>query len=161
MRTNCSPTLSTVTYSGITQTRACTCICSCSVLGGETFYDQCLFFVSLNFFALMPCVTCVLCVDCIINSMLTANNSLKSEICVSDARKNAIYSFPGITQTFFRQDFQKLFDPRHEKTSILHMRKQRRRSALQISFADQLRAFVFRYIDSTIPLLSKSKISSL
>ena len=44
-------------------------------------------------------------------------------------------------------------EPRHEKTNILHMRKQRRREADQ--------RLCFRYIESTIPLLSKSKISSL
>ena len=48
---------------------------------------------------------------------------------------------------------------RHEKTWFLHMRKK---------VADQLRSnctadqrLCFRYIDSTIPLLSKSEISSL
>ena len=48
------------------------------------------------------------------------------------------------------------YEPRHEKTCFLQMRKQRRRSACA---ADQ--RLCFRYIDSTIPLLSKSKISSL
>ena len=50
-------------------------------------------------------------------------------------------------------------EPRHKKTNILHMRKQRRRSALGNHEADQ--RLCFRYIDSTIPLLSKSEISSL
>ena len=45
-------------------------------------------------------------------------------------------------------------EPRHEKTNILHMRKQRRNRE-----ADQ--RLCFHYIDSTIPLLSKSKITSL
>ena len=52
-----------------------------------------------------------------------------------------------------------IYEPRHEKTNILHMRKQG---------ADQLRGnreadqrLCFRYIDSTIPLLSKCEISSL
>ena len=45
------------------------------------------------------------------------------------------------------------YEPRHEETGFLHMRKQRRRSANQ--------RLCFRYIDSTIPLLSKSEISSL
>ena len=49
-------------------------------------------------------------------------------------------------------------EPRHEKTNILHMKKN----------ADQLRGnrkadqrLCFHYIDSTIPLISKSEISSL
>ena len=52
-----------------------------------------------------------------------------------------------------------LYEPRHEKTNILHMRKES---------ADQLRSnckddqrLSFRYWDRTIPLLSKPKISSL
>ena len=52
-----------------------------------------------------------------------------------------------------------LFEPGHETTGFLHMRKQD---------ADQLRSnreadqrLCFRYIDSTFPLLSKSEISSL
>ena len=48
--------------------------------------------------------------------------------------------------------FDNINEPCHEKTSILHMQKQRRES-------DQ--CLYFRYIDSTIPLLSKSEISSL
>ena len=47
--------------------------------------------------------------------------------------------------------------PRHEKTGYLHMRKQRRRSASRCREADQ--CLCFRYIDSTIPLLSKSESS--
>ena len=57
-------------------------------------------------------------------------------------------------------------EPSHERTNVLQMRKQRRRSASR--FADQLRGnreadqrLYFRYIDSTIPLLSQSEISSL
>ena len=52
-----------------------------------------------------------------------------------------------------------LFEPRREKTGFLHMRKKD---------ADQLRGnreadqrLCFRYIDSTIPHLSKSEISSI
>ena len=48
------------------------------------------------------------------------------------------------------------FEPRHEKTGFLHMRKQSRRSDRE---ADQ--RLCFRYIDSTIYLLSKFEISSL
>ena len=51
------------------------------------------------------------------------------------------------------------YEPRHEKTNVLHMRKQR---------ADQLRGnheadqrLCFRYLDSMIPLLSKPQIPSL
>ena len=51
------------------------------------------------------------------------------------------------------------FEPRREKTNILHMRKQRRRSASSNREADQ--RFCFRCIESTIPLLSKPEISSL
>ena len=46
-------------------------------------------------------------------------------------------------------------EPRHEKTNILYMRKQKRR----YREADQ--RLCFCYIDSKIPLLSKSKISSI
>ena len=45
-------------------------------------------------------------------------------------------------------------EPRYEKTGFLHMRKQRRNRE-----ADQ--RLCFRYIDRTIPLLSKSETSSL
>ena len=51
------------------------------------------------------------------------------------------------------------FEPRHEKTNILHMRKQRRISASRNREADQ--RLCFRCIESTIPLLSKPEISSL
>ena len=48
------------------------------------------------------------------------------------------------------------YEPRHEKTNVfLYMRKQRRGHRE----ADQ--RLCFRYIDSTIPLLSKSEISGL
>ena len=51
-------------------------------------------------------------------------------------------------------------EPRYEKTGLLHMRKQRRRSAVRCyRTADQ--RLCFRYIDTTIPPLSKSEISSL
>ena len=42
------------------------------------------------------------------------------------------------------------YEPRREKTNIMHMRKQRRE-------ADQ--CLCFRKMESTIPLLSKSEIS--
>ena len=48
------------------------------------------------------------------------------------------------------------FEPPHGKTNNLHRRKQRRRSGNRE--ADQ--RLCFRYSDSTISLLSKSKISS-
>ena len=44
--------------------------------------------------------------------------------------------------------YVRLYEPLHGKTNNLRMRKQRR-------------SLCFRYTDSTIPLLSKSKISSL
>ena len=47
------------------------------------------------------------------------------------------------------------FEPRHEKTGILHMRKLRRRSAAQLH-----QRLCFRYIKNTDPLLSKCNISS-
>ena len=53
-----------------------------------------------------------------------------------------------------------LFEPRHEKTGFLHMQKNKATDQLRGNCeADQ--GLCFRYIDSTIPLLSKSKISSL
>ena len=76
--------------------------------------------------------------------------------------------------------FQYTNEPRHEKTNVVHMRKQRRRSQMsrvmrkptlcicENKDADQPRGnreadqrLCFRYIDSTITLLSKSEISSL
>ena len=50
------------------------------------------------------------------------------------------------------------YEPRCEKTGFLHMRKQRRRSASRYREIDQ--RLCFHYTDSTIPLLSKSEISS-
>ena len=53
-----------------------------------------------------------------------------------------------------------LNEPRYVKTGFLLMRKQRLRSASQLHReADQ--RLCFRFIDSTIPQLSKYKISSL
>ena len=54
-------------------------------------------------------------------------------------------------------------EPRHEKTNVLHMQKQRRRSASRLlrSNREADQRLCFRYLDSTIPLLPKSKISSL
>ena len=52
--------------------------------------------------------------------------------------------------------FQMIIEPRHEKTNILHKDTDKLHG---YSEADQ--PLCFRYIDSTIPLLSKSKISSL
>ena len=49
------------------------------------------------------------------------------------------------------------FEPHSEKTNVSHMRKQRPRSAYRE--ADQ--SLCFRYLDSTIPVLPKYKISSL
>ena len=52
------------------------------------------------------------------------------------------------------------FEPHHEKTCVLHMQKQKRRSAVQCNCAaDQ--CLCFHYIDRTIILLSKLDISSL
>ena len=48
----------------------------------------------------------------------------------------------------------------HEKTNNLRMRKQRRRSASRY-YREADQRLCFRYMDSTIPLLSKPKISSL
>ena len=54
----------------------------------------------------------------------------------------------------------KLDEPRYEKTGFLHMQKQRHRSASRLlREADQ--RLCFRYSDSMIPPLSKSKISRL
>ena len=53
---------------------------------------------------------------------------------------------------------QYTYEPSHQKTNNLHMRNQRRRSAVQYCTAHQL--LCFRNSDSAIPLLLKSKISS-
>ena len=50
------------------------------------------------------------------------------------------------------------FEPRHEKTGFLHMRKQRPDKHQGNHVADQ--GLCFRYTDSTIPLLSKVEIST-
>ena len=52
-----------------------------------------------------------------------------------------------------------VYEPPHGKTNNLQRRKQRRRSACSNCEADQ--RLCFCYTDSTIPLLSKFKISSL
>ena len=54
-----------------------------------------------------------------------------------------------------------LYEPRYEKTGFLHMRKQRRRSASRCGNRKADQRLCFRYTESTIPLLSKSEISSL
>ena len=65
-----------------------------------------------------------------------------------------VYQCPlGIPHAKGKVSFLALFEPRHEKTGFLHMRKQRR------SEADQRLCFCYR--DSTIPLLPKSEISNL
>ena len=51
--------------------------------------------------------------------------------------------FDGIARTLLANRASNWFEPRHEKTNNVHMRKQRRR-------ADQ--RLCFRYLDSTIPL---------
>ena len=56
------------------------------------------------------------------------------------------------------EEKESIFEPRYEKTGYLQMRKQRRRSAAHWA-ADQ--RLCCRYMDSTIPPLSKSESSSL
>ena len=51
------------------------------------------------------------------------------------------------------------YEPRYEKTDFLHMRKKDADQLRSNCAADQ--RLCFRYMDSTIPLLSKSEISSL
>ena len=53
----------------------------------------------------------------------------------------------------FEHKIHKKSEPCHEKTNVLHMRKQGRKSASR-------QRLCFCYIDSTIRLLSKSEISS-
>ena len=53
-----------------------------------------------------------------------------------------------------------IYELRHEKANFLHMRKQRRRSALRLT-AKLVGGFVFLYTDSTIPLLPEAVSSSL
>ena len=52
--------------------------------------------------------------------------------------------------------FYSRYETHHEKTGFLHMRKQRRRSAVQFLIS----AFVFHYSDSTIPLLLTAKVKN-
>ena len=51
-------------------------------------------------------------------------------------------------------------EQRHEKTNVMHMRNQRRRSASRY-YREADQRLCFRYTDSTIPLLPTSEISSL
>ena len=52
------------------------------------------------------------------------------------------------------------FEPRHQKTNVLHICENKDADQLHGKReADQ--RLCFRYIDSTIPLLSKSEISSI
>ena len=71
-------------------------------------------------------------------------------------RECSMFIFLSLIHYFYRsfwQNHQRIFEPRREKTGYLHMRKQRRRSE-----ADQ--RLCFRYVDSAIPILSKSEVSS-
>ena len=74
--------------------------------------------------------------------------------------RNGVVRIPGhpvmTSDVTLRYINQSIYELHREKTGFLHMRKQIR---FQIREADQ--CLCFRYIDSTIPLLSKYKISSL
>ena len=68
--------------------------------------------------------------------------------------------FQRLSKAVFQIGFSTLYEPRHVKTSVLAYAKNKD--------ADQLRGnretdqrLCFRYMDSTIPLLPKSEISSL
>ena len=56
---------------------------------------------------------------------------------------------------YIKRDATYICKPPREKTNDLHMRRQRRRSA------SRYQRLCFRFLDSTIPLLPKYKISSL
>ena len=66
-----------------------------------------------------------------------------------------------LTRDPFSPEFiENLYEPRHETTNILHMRKNKDADELRGKREADQRLW-FRYIDSTIPLLSKSEISSI
>ena len=69
-------------------------------------------------------------------------------------RKDQRLGLDVIKLFFMLNSAETKINPAHEKTNNLHMRKQRRSNCE----ADQ--RLCFRYTDSTITLLSKSKISS-
>ena len=61
-----------------------------------------------------------------------------------------------------------IFEPRRDKTNVLHLRKQRRSLIYYYYYCDQHRSYgeadqrlCFSYVDSTISFLSKSESSSL
>ena len=60
-----------------------------------------------------------------------------------------MHIFSSVRNRFSLDAGHLLFEPRHEKTGFLPVRKQRRRSASQLCEADQ--RLCFRYSDSTIP----------
>ena len=54
----------------------------------------------------------------------------------------------------------RIYEPRHEKTGVLPLQKQRHRSAVLCSNCTADQRLCVRYLDSTISLLLKSEISS-
>ena len=92
-----------------------------------------------------------------------SDGNIRNIICIHYSKMPPLKS---VESWNFEKKKQQYFENRlfknelpHEKTNNLHMRKQRCRSASRLREADQ--RLCFRYTDSTIPLLSKSKISSL
>ena len=87
-------------------------------------------------------------------------NSLCLTVTQGIMEKNNIsYSDIGIGLTCLihtRMVVEIIYESPHGKTNNLHRRKQRRRSAFTVKM---ISAYVFCYMDSTIPLLSKSEIS--
>ena len=63
------------------------------------------------------------------------------------------YGLPGVCTLI------KLYEPRHEKTCLFHMRTTKAQISLRIR--SLISTFVFHCLDSMIPLVSKSEISSL
>ena len=59
----------------------------------------------------------------------------------------------------FQASFAEIFEPRHDKTCLCHMRTTKMQMSLHIR--GLISAFVVRCLDSIIPLVSISKISSV
>ena len=66
---------------------------------------------------------------------------------------------PLLFMHLFQASFAEIFEPRHDKTCLCHMRTTKMQMSLHIR--GLISAFVVRCLDSIIPLVSISKISSV
>ena len=87
----------------------------------------------------------------VLNSSFTCTISVQAKSRSYVARSRVVITFPAASE---------ISEPRCEKI-FLHLCENRDADHLRSVTAQLISAFVFRYIDSTIPLLSKSEISAL